>query len=107
MDERNGNGARGRMRRVVGLGYEPEHGVPRVLLKAAGRSAEEIIWGSQRGGGPPLVKNPALLDSLYRLPVDADIPPDLFELIAIILVHVCAVDAEITHAAAPAARGST
>lgn len=107
MDELNGKSAEGaRMRRIVGLGYEAGHGVPRVLLKAAGRSAEELLWRSQRGGGPPLVKNPALLDSLFRLPVDADIPPDLFELIAIILVHVSAVDAEITQAAAAAARGS-
>lgn len=83
-----------RPRRVVGLGYEPEHGVPRVMLKAVGSTAEDIIWSSQRGSGPPIVKNPAVLDALYRLPVDADIPPELFEVIAVILVHVSAVDAE-------------
>jgi len=96
-----------RPRRVVGLGYEPEHGVPRVMLKAAGSSAEEIIWNSQRGSGPSIVKNPALLESLFRLPVDADIPPELFEVIAIILVHVAAVDSEVRQAAAEKNWGAT
>jgi type III secretion system FlhB-like substrate exporter len=94
-------------RRVVGLGYDPEHGIPQVLLKAAGSSAEEIIWNSQRSNGPPIVKNQAVLDALYRLPVDADIPADLFELIAIILVHVSAVDADIRNVPANSKRGTT
>ena len=83
-----------RPRRVVGLGYEPEHGVPRVMLKALGSTAEDIIWRGQRGSGTPIVKKPAVLDALYRLPVDADSPPERFEVIAVILVHVSAVDAE-------------
>ena len=49
---------------------------------------------------PSIVNNPALLESLFRLPVDADIPPELFEVIAIILVHVAAVDSEVRQAAA-------
>jgi type III secretion system FlhB-like substrate exporter len=98
-DERRQRSGSETVRRVVGLGYDPEHGVPRVLLKAAGRSAEDIIWRGQRGAGTPLVKDPAALEALFRLPVDADIPPDLFELVAIILVHVSAVDAEVREAA--------
>ena len=94
-------------RRVIGLQYDPEHGVPRVSLKAVGRSAEEIIWNSQRSNGPPIVKNPGVLDALYRLPVDADIPADLFELIAIILVHVSAVDADIRNTPANSNWGKT
>ena len=82
-------------RRVLGIAYEPDHGVPQVILKAAGRSAEDVIWRAQRGRGPSIVKDSELLKNLYRLPIDSDIPAELFELIAILLVHVAGVDADI------------
>jgi type III secretion system FlhB-like substrate exporter len=82
-------------RRVIGLAYEQGHGVPQVVLKAAGASAEELLWKVRRGAGTPIVEDAALLDRLYRLPVDGDIPRDLFELVAIVLVHLAAIDAEI------------
>ena len=80
-------------RRVVGVAYEPGRGVPRVILKAVGATAEDVIWQSQRSSSPPLVKDPRLLESLYRLPLDANIPAELFELVAILLVHIASVDA--------------
>ena len=94
-DERHRDNDKRAQRRVLGLAYEPDHGVPQVILKAAGRSAEDVIWRAQRGRGPSIVKDSSLLDSLYRLPIDSDVPAELFELIAILLVHVAAVDAEI------------
>ena len=94
-DERQADDQR-HPRRALGISYEPDHGVPRVILKAAGRSAEDVIWRAQRGRGPSIVKDSSLLDSLYRLPIDSDVPVELFELIAILLVHVAALDADIS-----------
>jgi flagellar biosynthesis protein len=79
-------------RKVVGLRYRREEGLPRVILKGSGRLAEEMLTRGARGDGPPVVQKPELLAELYRLPVDAEIGPELFELVALLLVHVYAVD---------------
>jgi type III secretion system FlhB-like substrate exporter len=39
-----------------------------------------------------LVKDPQLLQQLYRLPMDAEIGPELFQLVAALLAHVFAVE---------------
>ncbi|MEW8024327.1 MAG: EscU/YscU/HrcU family type III secretion system export apparatus switch protein [Candidatus Thiodiazotropha endolucinida] len=78
--------------KVVGLKYEPDQGLPRVILKGGGKLAEEIIAAGERMDGPPLVKDERLLEALYRLPVDGEIGQELFELVAALLVHVFAID---------------
>lgn len=78
--------------KVVGLKYEPDQGLPRVILKGGGKLAEEIIAAGKRMDGPPLVKDERLLEALYRLPVDGEIGQELFELVAALLVHVFAID---------------
>ena len=80
--------------RVVGLGYVPGEGLPQVVLKGSGPLAEQLL-GARRAGGPApaVVKNEALLESLYRLPLDSAIGPELFHAVAAILAHVLAVDA--------------
>lgn len=80
--------------RVVGLRYDGADALPTVVLKGAGPLAEELLdqrW--RRADAPPLVHHPALLDALYRLPVDGAIGSDLFQAVAAILAHVLAVDA--------------
>ncbi len=62
------------VRRVVGLKYAPEDGLPQVILKGAGPLAEEILRRRNARIGPQVVKNEALLQSLYRLPLDS--PPE-------------------------------
>lgn len=79
-------------KRVVGLRYEPEQGLPKVVLKGCGPLAEEILQRRDPGRRPPVVKNEALLEQLYRLPIEAEIGPELYRLVAIILVHVFAVE---------------
>lgn len=79
-------------RRVVGLRYEPGAGLPRVVLKGGGDQADAVLKQVRRTGGPVVVKDESLVKQLYRLPVDAEIGRDLFELVAILLVHVFAID---------------
>ena len=84
--------------RVVGLAYDPKEGPPRVMLKAAGPLAEQVLAARDPRRGPQVVRNEALLQSLYRLPMDSPIGPELFHVVAAILAHVFAVDAEMKEA---------
>lgn len=82
--------------RMVGIQYEPEHGVPQVILKASGEAAEEILRRRQRmAQAPQVVRNPALLEQLYRLPIDGHIGPELYQLVALLLAHVLAAEAAL------------
>lgn len=81
--------------RVVGLHYEPQEGLPQVVVKGSGEMAEEILrrrdWLRQQ----PVVRDPQLVEQLYKLPIDARIGPELFQLVAALLVHVFAIEEKL------------
>lgn len=82
--------------KIVGLKYTKGEGLPKVIVKGSGKRAEEIL--SARGSeGPIVVKDKKLAEQLYRLPIDAEIGRDLFELVAILLVHVYSLDSRLKH----------
>jgi|307.fasta_scaffold196942_2 type III secretion system FlhB-like substrate exporter len=82
--------------RIVGLRYEPAEGLPQVVLKAGGELADEVLRARRRlVEAPPVVRSSALLDQLYRLPVDGRIGPELFHAVAVLLSHVLAVEAKV------------
>jgi len=86
--------------KLVGLKYEPAEGLPQVILKASGAAAEEVLRARTRAvQAPPVVKNEALLEQLYRLPVEGRIGPELFQVVAILLAHVLSIDAKLKGAA--------
>lgn len=81
------------VKRVVGLKYDPEDGPPTVVLRGAGATAEAVLAnGAARKRHLPVVRNEYVLEQLFRMPLDAPIDPSLYELVAILLVHVFAVD---------------
>lgn len=84
-------------KRVVGLRYRPDEGddaLPEVILKGAGPLAEELLK-SRGPHGPAVVKDEALLDALYRLPLDSAIGPELFQAVAALLAHIFAVEGKM------------
>lgn len=81
--------------KVVGLSYEPDDGLPRLILKGSGKAAEAIVDSAKKNDGPEIVKDKELLKKLYRLPIDAEIGPELFHLVAMILAHVFAIENKI------------
>ena len=83
-------------KRVVGLRYVPEEGLPRVILKGSGALAEALLARRDRHVGPQVVRNEALLQSLYRLPLDSAIGPEMFRIVAVILAHVFALEHKMT-----------
>ena len=82
-------------RRVVGLRYAPDEGLPQLVLKGVGPLADEILARRRARAGPHLVRSEALLESLFRLPLDARIGPELFQVVAVILAHVFSLEAQL------------
>ena len=78
--------------KVVGLAFEPHDELPRVVVKGCGEAAERILRERDWLHGPGVVKDPQLLEQLYRLPMDGTIGPELFQLVAILLTHVFAIE---------------
>jgi type III secretion system FlhB-like substrate exporter len=86
-------------RRLVGLKYEPE-GLPQVVAKASGEAVEEALRRRAAGGrAAPVVRNEALLEELFRLPLDAPIGRELFQVVAVLLAHVLDVEAKLAERA--------
>ena len=78
--------------KVVGLKYEPDQGVPTIILKGQGESAENIIKLAKQIDGPKVVEDKELLKKLYRMPIDAEISPELYDLVALVLAHVFTIE---------------
>lgn len=87
-----------RMRRIVGLQYEPSKRVPQVIVKGSGPAAEEILRRGQMAGHPRIIEDVELVDQLFKLPVDAHIGPELFDLVAVLLAHVFRLEQEASGA---------
>ena len=82
-------------RRVIGLRYDPEEGLPQVVVKGAGQMAEEILKRRDWLHEQPVVRDPELVNQLYKLPIDARIGPELFQLVATLLMHVFAIEEKL------------
>jgi len=79
-------------RRAVGLAYAGGASLPRVVVKAVGEPAEALV--RRERWRTPVVEDDLLARALFRLPIDASIGRELFEVVAAVLVHIVAVDAK-------------
>lgn len=79
--------------RVVGVSYEPGELAPTVVLKSVGAGAEAVLEQARRAvDGPEVVRDAALVDQLYRIPIDAPVGRELFPVLATLLAHVIQLD---------------
>jgi flagellar biosynthesis protein len=83
------------LKKVVGLKYEAGEGLPQVVVKGHGPAAQEILRSRDALDGPPVLQDSALAEQLYRLPMDATIGPELFELVAALLAHVFSLEQRV------------
>lgn len=83
------------VQKVIGLAYTPGEGLPKIVVKGHGRSAEEIVKKRPLNSNIKLIKNKQLVDKLYRLPVDAQISQETFYLVATVLSHVFSVEEKL------------
>ncbi len=81
--------------KVIGLQYRPAQGLPQIVVKGCGEMAERILRSRNLSNGPPVIRDPQLAEQLYRLPMDGQIGPELFQLVATLLAHVFAIEEQL------------
>ena len=77
--------------RAVAINYDPEEIAPKILARGAGRIAEKILENAA-GSDIPVHKDTALIDELTKLDLGEHIPPDLYEVVAQILIFISDLD---------------
>ena len=72
---------------AVAIAYEPGESAPKILATGKGEVAEKIIEKAKEND-VPLYKDNKLADTLSKLKIGDAIPPELYEVVAEILVFV-------------------
>lgn len=72
---------------AVAVAYEPGERAPRILASGKGEVAEKIIEKAKEKD-VPLYKDNKLADTLSKLKIGDAIPPELYEVVAEVLVFV-------------------
>ena len=85
------NDEKKKVKQAVALEYDPSDEAPRVIASGKGLLAEKIIEKAQESS-VPIHRDDKLADTLSRLDIGEMIPPELYEVVAEILVFVDAVD---------------
>ena len=75
----------------VALSYDPDDDAPKVVATGKGALAEKIIEEAKQAK-VPVHKDSKLADTLSRLEIGELIPPELYEVVAEILVFVDQMD---------------
>jgi len=78
--------------RVIGIGFNLGDPAPTVMLKGSGEQVAPILSAARAAGDIPIVRDAALAEQLYRVPIDAPIGRDLFPVMAVLLAQVLDLD---------------
>lgn len=80
-----------KVKQAIALEYNPDEDAPRVIASGRGALAERIIERAQESD-VPVHRDDKLADTLSRLEIGDMIPPELYEVVAEILVFVDSMD---------------
>ena len=78
-------------KQAIALSYDPSDDAPKVVASGRGLLAEKIIEKAQEFD-VPIHKDDKLADTLSRLEIGEMIPPELYEVVAEILIFVDSMD---------------
>lgn len=78
-------------KQAVALEYDPEDQAPRVIAMGRGALAERIMEQAKQSN-IPIHRDDKLADTLSKLQIGDMIPPELYEVVAEILVFVDSMD---------------
>lgn len=78
---------RKRDQKAVALSYEPEYDAPKVVASGKGYLADKIIEVANEAD-VPVHEDARLANALSEIPIGDSIPPELYEVVAEILVFV-------------------
>lgn len=76
---------------AVALEYDPNDAAPKIVATGTGKVAERIIETAKEAD-VPIHADSKLADTLSRLEIGEMIPPELYEVVAEILIFVDAMD---------------
>ncbi|MDR0293565.1 MAG: EscU/YscU/HrcU family type III secretion system export apparatus switch protein [Oscillospiraceae bacterium] len=79
------------VREAVVLEYDPSRGVPQVVAQGKGYVAERILAIAEENK-IPVHEDPELAHVLNMLNIGDDIPPELYHVVAQILIYVAEID---------------
>ena len=80
-----------KIKTAVALSYDPEEDAPKVIASGKGALAEKIIEKAKEAN-VAVHQDDKLAETLSRLEIGEMIPPELYEVVAEILVFVDAMD---------------
>ena len=80
-----------KVKQAIALEYDPDDMAPRVIASGRGILAEKIIEKAKEND-VPIHRDDKLADTLSRLEIGEMIPPELYEVVAEILVFVDSMD---------------
>lgn len=80
-----------KVKQAIALEYDPDEAAPKVIASGRGALAERIIEKAKESD-VPVHRDDKLADTLSRLEIGDMIPPELYEVVAEILVFVDSMD---------------
>ena len=80
-----------KIKQAIALEYNPDEEAPKVIATGRGALAERIIEKAKESD-VPIHRDDKLADTLSRLEIGDMIPPELYEVVAEILVFVDSMD---------------
>lgn len=80
-----------KLKQAIALEYNPAEDAPKVVATGRGLLAEKIIEKAKESN-VPVHRDDKLADTLSRLDIGEAIPPELYEVVAEILVFVDSMD---------------
>lgn len=80
-----------RIKQAIALEYNPEEDAPKVIASGRGLVAERMIEKAKESD-IPIHRDDKLADTLSKLEIGEMIPPELYEVVAEILIFVDSMD---------------
>lgn len=80
-----------KLKKAAALSYEQGEAAPRVTALGRGEVAERIIQTAKENN-VPIFENSGLVDTLLQLDLGEQIPPELYGIVAEVLVFVANID---------------
>jgi len=91
LDKVDNNNDKNNRKTAVALSFDPEDTAPKIIATGKGQIAERIIERAN-AADIPIHEDKTLADTLSRLELGSYIPPELYEVVAEILVFVDKMD---------------
>ena len=79
-------------KKAVALKYRMDYAAPRVVARGAGHMAQKIM-DTAKDANVQFYKDAKLAEDLLRVDLGADIPPELYQIVAQVLVFIDDLDA--------------